>query len=274
MFGKVHECCDGCSVRGASHKRNRLVNQDALHHEVIEIGQARSRLLAVSDGHGGQAYFRSQIGAQVAVQSAAIVVKCLAQSESIAAELPKAIVEHWQMSVIEHWQQQPFTAQEWQQVPQCERLKIEQNPAIAYGATLLLVLITPQFGLYFQIGDGDILLVDRTGKTQYVLPKDDRQFANQTISLCMPQAWRDCRMRVKDYSDQSFPAMILVATDGYANSYETDEDFLKIGADYLHSVRQMGFTQVIAQLPDILSETSRRGSGDDVTLGMIYLEDS
>lgn len=275
-----HWRCDGESVRGASHERTGIGNQDALHYEAIAVGQEHWLLLIASDGHGGQAYFRSHLGSRYAVESAAIVLKqwALTADRDRIAELPPAIVHQWQQRVSDHLHQQAFTEQEWQlgrDEPwqgQRSMLKLQQDPKIAYGATLLLTLVTPQFALYLQLGDGDILWVDRTGKTQPALPKDDRQMGNQTLSLCTPNAWQQMQWAIVPHTAASWPALILVATDGYANSYTSDAHFFKIGSDYLKTIRQNGFDKVIAQLRQILTETSRRGSGDDVTLGILYLE--
>jgi hypothetical protein len=65
------------------------------------------------------------------------------------------------------------------------------------------------------------------------------------------------------------PALILVATDGYANSFPSEEEFVKIGRDYREMIGQNGITYVGQQLEDFLKETSEGGSGDDITLGII-----
>lgn len=276
--------CDGRSIQGASHQRTGLVNQDAIHCETLEIEQQQALLMVISDGHGGQSYFRSHIGADYAVKVAATLVKQIVLGQDsfrslqqIQHQLPQQIVEQWRSSVIHHVAAHPITEMEWEKLQiqglwqgDVSRSQIEQDPAIAYGATLLMVVITDQFALYFQIGDGDILCVQPDGTIQHPLPPDPRLVANRTISLCTPQVWKEGRFQI--VIDPVLPALILASTDGYANSYATDADFHQIGADYLKKIRREGFDRVIANLPMILQETSRRGSGDDVTLGVMYLE--
>ncbi|MBN8564823.1 MAG: protein phosphatase 2C domain-containing protein [Leptolyngbya sp. UWPOB_LEPTO1] len=286
-MNNLYWCCDGKSIQGAAHQRTGLVNQDAIHCETIEFEQQRMLLTAISDGHGGQSYFRSHVGADYAVRVSTSLLK-----QTISAwghdpiklcqrvqDLPQQIVGQWRRSVIEHSQQYPFTSAEWSKLQTQEllqqeisRSQLEDDPSIAYGATLLLIFITEAFALYFQVGDGDILCVQPDGTTEHPLPIDARLIANRTISLCTPQAWEEGRLRVCSVQEVPLPAMILASTDGYANSYATDEDFFRIGIDYLQSVRTEGFDRVIANLPMILRETSYRGSGDDITLGMMYLE--
>src|SRR5436309_2091126 len=59
----------GKSIRGASHFRSGLPNQDAIGWSP-ESGAARELVIAVSDGHGSAKYFRSGTGAALAVQAA------------------------------------------------------------------------------------------------------------------------------------------------------------------------------------------------------------
>lgn len=122
--------------------------------------------------------------------------------------------------------------------------------------------------LYLQLGDGDILCVDTSGKTTQPFPPDERLIANETTSLCMKGAWQEVRVRLVPYSEDP-PALILVSTDGYSNSFRLQEDFLKVGQDYREMIRSGGIEHVAKQLTSILTETSQQGSGDDITLGII-----
>jgi hypothetical protein len=166
-----------------------------------------------------------------------------------------------------------------------ERKSIEDNPLLPYGATLLAVLLTPHFGLYLQLGDGDILTVGPEGDVQRPLPPDDRSFANETASLCSSKgggkgrpasgsggAWADFRVRLVPHApegSQAPPAMVLVTTDGYPNAFRSDDDFIKVGPDLLQFVRDEGASEVRTNLPGWLEDASRTGSGDDVTLALV-----
>src|SRR6266540_3539342 len=59
----------GCSVRGASHRRGSLPNQDAIAWAPAS-GVGSPLLLGVADGHGAQASFRSATGSALAVDVA------------------------------------------------------------------------------------------------------------------------------------------------------------------------------------------------------------
>ena len=69
---------------------------------------------------------------------------------------------------------------------------------------------------------------------------------------------------VQDTSD--LPALVLLSTDGYANSFRDDGGFLQIGGDVLQILREDGIEGVERNLTSWLSEASELGSGDDITL--------
>jgi hypothetical protein len=51
----------------------------------------------------------------------------------------------------------------------------------------------------------------------------------------MNKAWNEFQVHIKLYpqgTPKEIPALILVSTDGYSNSFSTDEGFFKIGRDY------------------------------------------
>ncbi len=268
--------CSGKTVRGASHIRAGLPNQDALWW-LPESGSGSPLILTISDGHGSAKSFRSHIGAKIAVEQATKQIKNFVlennQRDAVAVQtqLPKIIVSQWLKAVEHHRQEVPFTHEDWALLEKKEGTKAQDalvnNPFLAYGTTLLAVVVTDEFILYLQLGDGDILCVDR-GKTTRPFALDERLIANQTTSLCTEDAWREVRLRLVPHSENS-PSLILVSTDGYSNSFRSETDFLQIGQDYQEMIRSRGMDFVTQQLPNILSDTSQQGSGDDITLGII-----
>jgi hypothetical protein len=149
---------------------------------------------------------------------------------------------------------------------------VENNYFLAYGATVLAVLVTEFFIVYIQLGDGDILEVDSKGNTTRPLERDPNLIANETTSLCMNKAWNEFQVHIKPYpqgTPKEIPALILVSTDGYSNSFSTDEGFFKIGQDYRQMFKSNLTEEVRQKLEGFLQETSEKGSGDDITLGMI-----
>jgi hypothetical protein len=62
---------------------------------------------------------------------------------------------------------------------------------------------------------------------------------------------------------------VLLATDGYANSFREDAGFLRIGGDLLEMIRQDGIEGVDGNLETWLNEASELGSGDDITVALV-----
>jgi serine/threonine protein phosphatase PrpC len=271
------------SVRGVSHSRTGLPNQDAISC-IPTGGPVPISILAIADGHGSPRCFRSGLGAALAVQAA--IAECegslimsadpgnpLVMKEGAEQSLPAAIVHHWRGSVTNHFSHNPFSAEELEAVETArgaaERESVETNALLSYGATLLTVLATESFILYLQLGDGDILAIFEEGRVERPLPHDKRLIANETTSLCLPNAEREFRFEL-DALPENKPALIMLSTDGYANSFVDDDAFRKVGSDFLRLIRDQGLGAVDENLEAWLNETSKSGSGDDISVGLAY----
>jgi serine/threonine protein phosphatase PrpC len=278
MSWKVAHAC----VRGSSHQRSGLPNQDAVQCTVTPAAQGTVAVAVVSDGHGSPRHFRSQIGSSLAVSTVAATLQAFLR-DSVASngqvpfvpeqvhELERKIVSGWLAAVQSDLENNPFTEAELIVLGQEEgaegRVAVASSPELAYGATLLAAAATDRVLLYLQLGDGEILSVTAQGTTTRPLPPDDRLIANQTTSLCQPEAWKDFRSAW--VTNGALPSLVLLSTDGYANSFRSDEDFLKIGQDYLDIIREQGISSLAEELPAILTEATQQGSGDDITLAIL-----
>jgi serine/threonine protein phosphatase PrpC len=275
----------GHSVRGATHERAGVPNQDAIHW-LPESSAGLPLILAVADGHGSHKSFRSETGARLAVETAAQVINDFllgqAQTESLsvtkrAAEewLPAALTRRWLEAVSAHLAAHPLVADELKLAPDIHgtsRSDAPSNPPVVYGTTILAAAVTTGFIIYLQLGDGEILTVSKEGAVTRPLSKDERLFANETTSLCSPDAWRDFRVCFQVVSNAP-PSLILLCTDGYSNSFHDEQGFLKVGTDILDMIRADGLEMVNEHLASWLTESTYAGSGDDVTLGLILNQD-
>ena len=140
---------------------------------------------------------------------------------------------------------------------------------IAYGTTLIAVAVADTFVIYLQLGDGEIVTITNESEITRPLPKDERLFANETTSLCATDAWRDFQVGFQPITN-SRPALILLATDGYPNSFRDEQGFLQAGLDILKALHSEGASRVRNSLEGWLRDTTNVGSGDDVTLGLLY----
>jgi hypothetical protein len=245
--------------------------------------------MAVSDGHGSTKCFRSATGARLAVDTALDVIGAVATTLpdvtdlSILQDTVGQIVSRWRAAVAADILRNPLTTEEFDTVEQNggvgARRAVEQRPTIAYGATLLAVLASDRYLVYFQLGDGDILAVPAGGKVWRPLADDPQLFADETTSLCSPDAVRHLRVGLHVFGEgepsaQPAPALVVLSTDGYANSFRTEADFVKVGADLLELVREEGLEMVGGCLEAWLQEASSFGSGDDVTVGIVCRADA
>jgi hypothetical protein len=286
--GRNTWCVICSSVKGASHKRSGKPNQDRIKCSANPF-VVMPLTLAVADGHGGKAYFRSDRGAEFAVETAIEVCRRLEDAtwdilkdKKINDSLSREIVQKWVEKVNSDIQINPFSTDE-ETLLKTKKEQITKRPGglsneglTAYGSTLIIVVIQNSFILYLQLGDGNILLVSPTGEIDKPLPKDDRLFGNETTSLCLPESWSDFRFRLLPIdSTNPPPALILLSTDGYANSFSQDSEFEKVGKDILEIICehpdgiQEGISSIRENLPIWLNIASEKGSGDDTTVGIL-----
>lgn len=242
-------------VTGANHRQSGKPCQDEAGACVIGDVVAA----AVADGHGTSVH--ADAGARMAVCEALATLIRFAQAMQLEAADVRA---------IQRYAQDPFRARlvrAWK-----DRVRASAGSADApladYGATLLTAVAAPDYLLVGQLGDGDVLLVDPDGSVEAPLPDDPASFGDETASLCLPGA--EYAMRVRALPAPEAGALLLLATDGYGNSYESDADFRRIGPDYLDLIRRDGIDAVAARLPRYLDGVTTRGSGDDVALAMLY----
>jgi serine/threonine protein phosphatase PrpC len=253
----------GSSVRGVSHRRRNQLNQDAIEWDEVEGGIA----VAVADGHGSASCFRSATGARLAVRACIEVLRELPVSEvseDAVRSAPLELVERWRAAVAEHARANPFTE------PELAFLngRAADPPWVIYGTTILAARVTGSHIVYLQLGDGDILIVDESGGVTRPWPRDERFLGVETASLCGASPEEDARVLVRDLIGES-PSLVLLATDGYANSFREDEGFLRTGSDVLAILRREGHDYVDRHLESWLAETSEQGSGDDITAAVL-----
>lgn len=263
------------SVIGKSHIKSGLPNQDAvLTKEVSD----KVILSAVADGHGSKKCFRSDLGAKFAVESAIEIGENIhsewlkedgeLNTKKIGKYYTKKIVKKWQNLVGNHIKENAFEEDIVNRLSVDERKSIAKNPSMVYGSTLVMVLLIDQYIVCYQLGDGDILFVSKAKKVTRPLMKDKRHIANDTLSLCLNKPEREFKIRVfKD--SKNILRMIVLSTDGYANSFSNDSAFQKVGSDLLTLAEEDGVECIDENLKEWLDETTELGSGDDITVSIL-----
>ena len=250
---------------GSSHGQDGP-NQDAVRIALTEGGVEPTWVVAVSDGHGGLRYVRSQVGAQLAVEVAIqLLGERLATETSYDTQLLRstapALVDRWRAAVLAHLAEHPFTTEE----ESIAGGPLYGNPLVAYGATLLVALVSDAGVRLAQIGDGDAL-VRSHGFAVRPVPGDARLIANSTTSLCLDSAPHD--FRFAELPDTADADLVLLASDGYGNSFAAQDWWHTLVGDVAWYVDVHGFDAFSSRLPEWLAESALVG-GDDVTAAVL-----
>jgi hypothetical protein len=244
---------------GSVHLRDGRPLQDA----VRTWAEGDAAVAAVADGHGHHEHFRSDVGAQIAVDAAvdALVAALPTLTDAVTAEriLPEVAsraVAAWRDGVRRHVEQTPFGA------------GVPADPLRPYGTTLLAMAVTDEVLAVLQIGDGDTVVVDGAGRASRPLPADPESDGVSTASLCQPEPLRSLRT-----ASIEVPAADVVlafqCTDGFGSSrVDADGWWRQTGEELVRFGRERGLDWVAEQLPGWLEEPAQVG-GDDTTLALI-----
>jgi serine/threonine protein phosphatase PrpC len=278
----------GESVIGASHVRAGTICQDS--HKIVQRGNAT--VFAVADGHGSAAAEFSNDGSGLAVDvfctlmegfieryqldthmttSPALVTYLNREGQTKVA---RTITEEWRALVLKTHMDlhREIITNDNGDVDDAAILK-------KYGTTLLGMLVANDFFFAFQLGDGDIMRVDENGIEPII--QADKLLGVETHSMSKidggtrsagkAYAWESSFTKFMRINRQEgLPYAYFLTTDGFANSYASEEDFHKALLAYYAVLNQHGIRVLSENLAKWLSETSADGCGDDVTMVVCY----
>lgn len=269
----------GMTVIGASHIKSGTVCQDfSLSCELPD-----RRISVVCDGHGGADYFRSDRGSKLA---AVAFMDCMENPDLIAAlsaaaaekqrqsrmeQLIKSIIARWNSLVEQDMRQHPFDEDELSGVSEKARRRYEAGERLqaAYGTTLIGAVLAENFWLGLQIGDGKCVAVSETGEFTQPIPWDEECFLNVTTSLCDENAAKEFRFCFS----RTLPAAVFIGSDGIDDCFAGDERLYDFYRVTLKSFAETDEETAIAQLKEYLPTLSEKGSGDDMSVGILINTD-
>jgi len=263
------------SVKGAVHEKSNAPNQDSYIQQIFSDNRF---VFALADGHGSRKCFRSEAGSKLAVTIAAEVIEDVLNhftledklnAKLIKKDIPLKIIESWKTAIDKQLENCPITEEENGQLTPSEISVVEKNKYIVYGSTLIVSFFYDGYIICWQLGDGNILFVSDQGKSSMPMGKDTTMIANETYSLCMKSAEDYFNIKVFKDSDPML-RLILVSSDGYANSFRSEEGFLKVGTDILNIIDDEDFQVIEDELEEWLTGTMISGSGDDITAGVFF----
>ncbi len=264
---------------GAGHIKTGTLGQDAS----ASVNTKYYSLAVVCDGHGGEDYFRSDRGSQMAVDAFCscaadkAFVKRLDKAESgtdmpeLISQFIKSVILRWNTAVEEDLREHPITQEELQGASDKARTRYavgEKLPAI-YGTTLLGFVCGRRWCFGVQIGDGKCVVANNWGQMYQPIPRDDKCFLNVTTSLSDENAYEEFRYWYEYFFHKDFPIAVFLGSDGIDDSFAGDEklhDFYRL---ILKNLAETRTQQPITDLETYLPKLSEQGSNDDISLGIL-----
>lgn len=244
----------------------------------------RMHICVVADGHGSDNYPRTDRGARYAVDSAIICIiefvknadpKQVLDDErrdfSLLLQLSKSILNNWHQSVGDDYNRHPFEEKELEKVSEKYKRRYlsadkgERCIEKAYGCTLIAYVVTAEYSFGLQIGDGKCVVVDKYGNFIEPIPWDANCQLNVTTSICDSDAIEEFRFNISD----QIPTAVFCGSDGIDDSYANSEELHALYRSILKIFVEHGSDVGQNEIKEYLPVLTKKGSGDDVSIGMI-----
>lgn len=237
-------------------------------------------LLAVADGHGSAGHGRSHLGAQFAVEVFLRLARRFAESALAGGmplpalrteaqeRLPWNLVREWEARCARHLREEPLDGRP---VLHPDRLP-ERAELVPYGTTLLGAALLPGLLVAWQLGDGDVVLVDRSDAGRVLLPLAPAapELGDETDSLCSKDAARLVRTYWSPIVGPAEPpALLLLSTDGLSKSFAEQSGFEQFASGLCRRLESDGHPAVVGQLDGWL-ERAASYSGDDTSVALAW----
>jgi serine/threonine protein phosphatase PrpC len=287
------------SCQGESHKATNKVCQDYSYSNVCENGMA---IAVVCDGHGGQRYFRSDVGARIAgevtvknvtffvdnIEDSLFLSKPYTTATAIATQVSNSefnkenavdkafrqlfssIIFDWTKKIKEHAESNPVTESEAINLKEEWVNDFAQGNSLekVYGCTLMVFVSMPKYWFAFHIGDGKCYAFNDNARCYEPIPWDDRCFLNKTTSLCDAQAIDEFRYCYE--GDGHFPMAVFLASDGIDDSFGVEENMINFYVQILKHIKSLSKEEVYNEVAITLPELSKIGSQDDMSVSVLY----
>lgn len=284
------------TCQGASHIKSNKVCQDFSYCEVTP----ELSIILVSDGHGGERYYRSDIGSELACKVSSELIhsfvnqmpsdffagipltqygvkgECCGQPSKrhidALKQLGNSIIATWRARIEKHSEENPISEEEKALIPEeyYGDLTDKERFAKVYGCTLIGYVQTPTYWFGFQIGDGKCFSFHHeTGPKEPIL-WDDSCFLNKTTSLCDSNA--SDKIRYSFQGDGGFPYAVFMGSDGLDDSFGEDKNLINFYIQVLKLAYKSNPTNVEDVLASDLPVLSKRGSQDDMSIAAVYNE--
>jgi len=288
--------CFNFSCQGESHKADDKPCQDASFSAVYDDGLA---MAIVCDGHGGERYFRSDVGSRMATEVIRDSVKTFVENvdkgmfvgqpytaeEAVTSEevikkqnpidkalrqLFSSIIYQWNEKIADHAANTTISEWEQEHVPQkyLDELNTSETFEKLYGCTLMVYVQTPDYWFAFHLGDGKCISFQQDPFWHEPIPWDDRCFLNKTTSLCDSNAINEFRYCYE--GDGQYPWAVFLGSDGMDDSFGEDANLVNFYIQVVKMLVTEGKEATIQSIESDLPQLSKIGSKDDMSVAFIY----
>lgn len=269
------------SLIGYKHIQNGYQNED--YSESYQTKDVK--IIAVADGHGARECFRSWIGSKIATDTALDMLKIFAntveeynlytnlykydQRDELIRALIHDLIEMWNERVHTHIKDYPIQDEEYLQAKTLSTI-YQKGMYLTniYGTTLLCAILTKDYLLVLQQGDGNCILIDDCGNFQEPIAKDDLCIRHMTTSLCDKDAEKRMRYTYFDLKDKNIGALYL-ASDGVSDSFADDIQMEAFYAELSKELVNIEDGKEDLYLRPLLEKVSEYGSKDDISIAGI-----
>ncbi|WP_162948449.1 protein phosphatase 2C domain-containing protein [Streptomyces europaeiscabiei] len=278
-------------LEGAVKGMGKKYSQDRCTAQRTADGHAV--VLAVADGHGSAPHFRSDLGAAWAVQEFAACAgefvngavrhaaaaeqqgdetlwwTALSELRAEARRLPQQVAHRWYRRAVLHDCNSPAQGgvphgdgggRTGDERPETGAKALDLTPC---GSTLVGAVLTRRLLVCWQLGDGDVVVLDGSG-TAHTPLYTGPDLGDETDSLCESEAWRRVRCHWQPLTGEG-PAGLLLSTDGLSKSFTDHQGFLDFATGVRDRAAEHGTPVVRERLPAWLGHAAQY-SGDDTTL--------
>jgi len=283
------------SCQGESHKADDKECQDySCTLSDVEKGLS---IAVVCDGHGGDTYFRSAVGAKAAAEIAVSAIRIFVDNwdgsmiknlpftqmgtldfqtdqnalDKVFRQLFSSIYSQWIVKITED-AQRPVTEWEQQHVKP-EHLHLLQDTdriVKVYGCTLMAYAQTPNYWFAFHLGDGKCVMIDDELQFSQPIPWDERCFLNKTTSMCDSAPIGEFRYCVQ--ADGHFPVAIFLGSDGLDDTFGDGDRLYNFYGNILKEIYNNGMEDAKLSIQNALPQLSKVGSKDDMSVAFVYDE--
>lgn len=285
------------SCQGESHKSIAKPCQD----NSLSYSENGLAIAIVCDGHGGERYFRSDVGSQFCVNLTLQAIKqfvadvnkdlfigspftqgktiyertpydSLNETDKSLRHLFSHIIFTWNKKIEEYTNLNPPTEVELVKVNPIyiEDLKKRKSLEKIYGCTLMAYVQTPLYWFAFHLGDGKCISFhnDKTEIWKEPIPWDERCFLNKTTSICDSCALDEFRYCYQGNGE--FPVAVFLGSDGMDDSFGPIENLADFYMQILKMLSEKDEEDANLTIKETLPLLSRKGSQDDMSVAYIY----